>query len=92
MDNLFVTSKNTRSNPFSGGRGKKVPYRANNVMKVGGRRVTASYSKNTEYDFSIIVTYKEPNPNLVIPPRRRSKRANGTNPRTLGTNPRAKQT
>jgi len=39
---------------------------------------------------TVTVTYKEPNPNLVIPPRnKRSKRARGTNPRALGTNPRA---
>lgn len=39
---------------------------------------------------TVTVTYKEPNPNLVIPPRnKRRKRARGTNPRALGTNPRA---
>lgn len=47
---------------------------------------------------TVTVTYKEPNPNLVVPPRNKRKtrsrgtslRALGKNPRALGTNPRAK--
>lgn len=41
---------------------------------------------------TVTITYKEPNPNLVIPPKnKRSTRSRGTNPRALGTNPRAKR-
>jgi len=49
--------------------------------------------------FPVEISYKEPNPNLVIPERktkpvrkkRVSTRALGTNPRAKGTNPRAKK-
>jgi hypothetical protein len=47
--------------------------------------------------FPVEVSYKEPNPDLVIPPRkavyrkkRKSTRPNGENPRAKGTNPKAK--
>ena len=40
---------------------------------------------------TITITYKEPNPNIIIPDRKKRKgsRASGTNARALGTNPRA---
>jgi hypothetical protein len=45
--------------------------------------------------FPVEVSYKEPNPNLKIERpvkrRRKSTRADGTNPRAKGTNPRAKK-
>jgi hypothetical protein len=67
-----------------------------------------NYSKGARYSlrsqtkgipkFPVEISYKEPNPNLVIPERkikparkkRKSTRADGTNPRAKGTNPRSK--
>jgi len=42
--------------------------------------------------FPVTITYKEPNPNFFIhkTKKRKSTRADGTNPRAKGTNPRAK--
>jgi len=59
MDNLFITQKNTKTNNFKG-KGKNAPYRANTVMKVGGRKVALSPNNNIKYDFPVTITYKEP--------------------------------
>ena len=44
-----------------------------------------------DYNFPVTITYKEPNPLLIVAKRkkRKSTRADGTNPRSKGTNPKA---
>lgn len=43
--------------------------------------------------FPVTITYKAPNPSLAKPVKRKRKstRADGTNPRAKGTNPRKKR-
>jgi len=66
------------------------------------KRRSSKYRLNSQTKqipiFPVEVSYKEPNPDLVIPARkttyrnkRKMTRPIGTNPRAKGTNPRAKQ-
>jgi len=67
------------------------------ILNSGPRNRLKSQTKTIPI-FPVEVSYKEPNPDLVIPARKttyRKKRKStintGTNPRAKGTNPRAKQ-
>ena len=52
--NLF-----TRPTHKGRSKGKRKPVRANTVMRVGGRRVSAARPNKTVYKFPVIVTRKE---------------------------------
>lgn len=67
------------------------------IIKSGPRNRLRSQTKTIPI-FPVEVSYKEPNPDLVIPARkttyrkkRKSTSNTGTSPRAKGTNPRAKQ-